>query len=94
MLKPHPKVQAKDDHIYSLAFAIPTILSIFWSSLNFSNTVPLGASSLSSSFPFLTTPQHSISSGQILLFFERQGLLNVVQEKVCPRSKPAERNMA
>ncbi|GKV07265.1 hypothetical protein SLEP1_g19061 [Rubroshorea leprosula] len=30
MLKPHPNVQATDDHyICSLAFAIPTILSIF-----------------------------------------------------------------
>lgn len=77
---------------YSLAFAMPTMLSICLSSLNLSNTVPLTTSCFSCSIPFLTIPQHSITSGHILLVLEREGLLKVVQEKVCPWSKPAERN--
>lgn len=78
---------------YSLEFASPTILSILRSSLNLSNTLPLRASCLSCSAPpFVTMPQHSMTSGFILLVFERQGLPNVVQEKVWPWSKLAGRN--
>ena len=77
---------------YSLAFAIPTMLSIFLSSLNLSNTEPFTTSCFSCSVLFLT-PQHSITSGHIWLVLERQGLLKVGQEKVCPWSKLAERNM-
>lgn len=77
---------------YSLEFARPTMLSIWRSSLNRSSTVPLVVSSLSCWAPFGTTPQHSITSGHIWLVLERQGLPKVVDAKVCPWSKFAERN--
>jgi hypothetical protein len=77
--------------IYSLELASPTILSICLSSLNLSSTVPLTASFLPCTKPWVT-PQHSITSGIIRLVFERQGLPNVEHENVCPWSKFAEIN--
>lgn len=74
---------------YSLEFARPTMLSIWRSSLNLSNMVPLTASCFSSCF-FWTTPQHSITSGRIRLAIDRQGLSKVVHANVCPWSKLAE----
>jgi hypothetical protein len=77
--------------IYSLELASPTILSICLSSLNLSSTVPLTASFLPCTKPWVT-PQHSITSGIIRLVLERQGLPNVEHENVCPWSKFAEIN--
>lgn len=77
--------------LYSLEFASPTILSILRSSLNLSRTVPLTASCLSCVASWVT-PQHSITSGNIRLVLERQGLPNVVHENVCPWSKFADTN--
>lgn len=77
---------------YSLEFASPTMLSMCRSSLNLSKTVPLAASRPSCCPPFLTIPQHSITSGCIWLVLERHGLPNVVQVKVWPWSKPADKN--
>lgn len=85
-------IMMQNSLVYSLEFASPTILSIWRSSLNLSNIVPLPVSCLSCCAPFGTTPQHSITSGCIRLILERQGLPNVVQVKVCPSSKLAERN--
>lgn len=77
---------------YSLAFAIPTILSICRSSLNLSSTVPFTPSAALLSRSVAVTPQHSITSGKIRASFDRHGLLKVVHENVCPWSKLAERN--
>lgn len=79
------------DNNYSLEFASPTMLSICRSSLNLSSTVPLTASFLPWTTPWVT-PQHSITSGTIRLVLERQGLPNVEHENVCPWSKFAEIN--
>lgn len=79
------------EEIYSLEFASPTMLSICRSSLNLSSTVPLRASALSSS-AFGATPQHSIVSGYILHAFDKGGLPKVVDSKVWPWSKLADRN--
>lgn len=77
--------------LYSLEFARPTILSMLRSSLNLSRIVPLTASFLSCVASWVT-PQHSITSGNIRLVLERQGLPNVVHENVCPWSKFADIN--
>lgn len=68
------------------------MLSMWRSSLNLSNTVPLAFSRNSGCPPFWTIPQHSITSGCIWLTLERQGLPNVMQGKVWPWSKLADRN--
>jgi hypothetical protein len=77
--------------IYSLELASPTILSICLSSLNLSSTVPLTASFLPCTKPWVT-PEHSITSSIIRFVLERQGLPNVEHENVCPWSKFAEIN--
>ncbi len=78
IVKAHKRLHNQD---YSLEFASPTMLSIWRSSLNLSNTVPLTASCVPC-FPFGTTLQHSITSGHIRLVLEREGLPNVVQLNV------------
>ena len=69
------------NQVYSLEFASPTMLSVWRSSLNLSNTVPLTASCVPC-FPFGTALQHSITSGHIQLVLEREGLPHVVQLNV------------
>lgn len=75
----------------SLAFAKPTIFSMFRSSLNLSRTVPLTSSSFSSCAPLICIPQHSMTSGLNLFVFERGGLVNVLQVNECPWSKFADK---
>lgn len=73
--------------------AMPTSLSMLRSSLNLSRTVPFMALwLLSCSFEAWTIPQHSITSGCILLVLERLGLPNVVHSNVWPWSKLADTN--
>lgn len=81
-------------HFHSLELlAMPSSWSMLRSSLNLSRTVPLMAlCCVSVSFDAWTIPQHSITSGCILVVLDRLGLPNVVHENVWPWSKLADIN--
>lgn len=80
------------ESVYSLEFAIPTIFNMWRSSLNLSSTVPLMASVLTCWPSFVTTPQHSMTSGHIRWVFAKEGLPKVEHSNVWPVSKFAETN--